>query len=148
MCNCNSNKNTLYDLTSCLRIPSGILTVPHSPKSQHSLEFTNNVQIAKNNMTAGMQPKKGQPGFIILFFFGGLSVGGLGWSLSRTPKATESAIHIDTTCQFCVRQVAGGRRVVSCGFAGVTRPAASKRTCKDATESGGREWFWGGANSS
>lgn len=23
---------------------------------------------------------------------------------------------------------------MSCGFAGVTRPAASKRTCKDATE--------------
>jgi len=71
-------------------------------------------------------------GFFIQFTFFWLLDGGL--PLSRTPKATESAIHIDTTCQFSVRQVAGGRRVVSCGFAGVTRPAATKRTNKDSKE--------------
>jgi len=147
MCNCNSNKNTLDDWTSCLRIPSGILSVPHSQNLSTAWNSQTTFKLQKITWPRACSQKKDNQDSSS-FFFGGLSVGGLGWSLSRTPKATESAIHIDTTCQFCVRQVAGGRRVVSCGFAGVTRPAASKRTCKDATESGGREWFWGGANSS
>jgi len=108
------------------------------PKTKSSLAYTNNAQIAKNNMTAGLATKKrttaggGAEWILHSVHFFWLLDGGL--PLSRTPKATESAIHIDTTCQFSVRQVAGGRRVVSCGFAGVTRPAATKRTNKDSKE--------------
>lgn len=110
-----------------------------TPSCKPGLAFTNNAQIAKNNMTAGHATRKRtsptveRDGF---FFFASSQMAD--GCLAKPKTATVSAVYIDTTCQFSLWQVAGGRRVVSCGFAGVTRAAVAKRTSQDARSGDGR----------
>lgn len=88
-------------------------------------------------MTAGHKTKKKkdkQRGEFLIFLYGfQLTDPYLAKPHGQAP-ATVSAVYIDTTCQFCVWQVAGGRRVVSCGFVGVTRAQATEHQgpAKDA----------------